>query len=133
MSKGNVYVDYFQKKYDGRVAISVGYNDKMAEIFPIVFQNPAGEPIGIVALDVIRDRQDTVHIYHIGSFIAKMGHGSNILQELCMNADRCGISLSVSAISMPNGRDQRMGSSQLVRWYQKFGFEGDGGMLRMPH
>ena len=42
MNKGDRYVDYFQDKYDGRVAISVGYNDKMAEIFPIVFQNSAG-------------------------------------------------------------------------------------------
>jgi hypothetical protein len=133
MNKGDAYVGYFNERYDGRVAISVGYSDKMAEIYPIVFQNSAGESIGIVALDVLEETKDTVHIYHLGAFIAKMGHGSTMLDELCEKADRCGISLSVSAISMPNGRDRQMGVRRLAQWYGKFGFEGDGGMLRKPH
>lgn len=132
MDKENDYVDYFYEKYQGRVAIGVGYNQHFSEIFPLIFENIDGESIGIVALDVILDAQDVVHIYHLGAFITKLGNGSVILKELCRQADIFNIYLSVSAVSMPNGKDVKMDDEHLVEWYERFGFEDDSGLVRKP-
>jgi hypothetical protein len=132
MEKENQYVNYFYEKYQGRVAIGVGYGQNFSEIFPFVFINTAGDAIGIVALGVIPESEDIVYIYHLGAFISGCGHGSTILKELCHQADRFNICLSVSAISMPNGKDPSMGKEQLTQWYESFGFTGDSGLLRKP-
>lgn len=128
----NDYVDYFYKKYQGRVAIGVGYNQDITEIYPLVYQTPCGKPIGIVALDVINNEKTVVHIYHLGAFISGQGNGSQILHELCRQADNFNIYLSVSAIEMPVGGKPQMGGKHLTRWYKSFGFKGDAGLLRKP-
>lgn len=126
------YVTYFYRKYLGRVAIGVGYGDDLSEIFPFVFLDDTGEAIGIVALGVINDIECCVYIYHLGAFLSKRGYGSVILKELCSQADRFNISLSVSAIFIDNGKDQLMDTIRLVQWYQRFGFEGNSGLVRTP-
>ena len=53
MVQENDYVNYFYDKYEGRVAIGVGYNQDLSEIYPFVFEDTDGKSIGIVALGVI--------------------------------------------------------------------------------
>ncbi|MBL7180175.1 MAG: hypothetical protein ABIK98_08320 [Pseudomonadota bacterium] len=132
MDKEYDYVDHLYKKYQGRVAIGVGYNQNLSEIYPLVFQNSDGESIGIVALGVIPNEKSVVHIYHLGAFISRRGDGSKILKELCRQADIFKIYLSVSAVFMPNGKDPQMDTKRLIKWYESFGFKGDSGLLRKP-
>lgn len=133
MDKENDYVDYFYNKYEGRVAIGVGYNNNITEIFPLVYQTFEGDSIGIVALDVIEDDEKVVHIYHLGAFVTRQGDGSKILKELCDQADLFNIWLSVSAIVMPNGKKRQIKNAHLESWYKRFGFRGENGLLRKPN
>jgi len=130
MQKENQYVQYFYRKYHGRVAIGVGYGNDLSEIFPFVFLDDSGKAIGIVALGVIHNIDHFVYIYHMSAFRSNRGHGSVILKELCSQADRFKIDLSVSAIFIDTGKDQPMETDKLIRWYQGYGFEGSSGMVR---
>jgi len=127
------YVNYFYKKYEGRVAIGVGYDQNVSEIFPFVFEDTNGKSIGVVALGVYtHDNINYVHIYHIGSFKSNRGNGSQILQELCFLADKYQIILSLSPIFMPNGKNEPMSTEQLKTWYGRFGFGGSSPFKRVP-
>lgn len=133
MGQANDYVNYFYARYKGRVAISVGYDQNMSDIFPLVFQTDSGISIGIVALSVLpHGESEGVHIYHLGAFTTNHGSGAAMLGELCCQADRFGIYLSVSAVSMPNGLESQMSSSMLRQWYKRFGFKGDPALVRHP-
>ena len=132
MGRESEYVNYFYEKYHGRIAIGVGYNQDLSEIFPFVFQNSEGDSIGIAALGILPEENDLVYIYHLGAFITRHGDGSIILKELCQQADKIGIRLSVSAIHLANGKDTVMESERLIQWYKSFGFKGDTGLIRHP-
>ena len=132
MDKEYDYVDYFYGKFHGRVAIGVGYNQNMSEIYPLVFQNADGESIGIVALGFLPDKKKVVYIYHLGAFVSRCGDGSEILRELCRQADKFNICLRVGAVFMANGKDPEMAHNRLIQWYRRFGFKGDAGLLRYP-
>ena len=95
-------------------------------------QNSEGESIGIVALGILREEKLVVHIYHLGAFVTNIGNGSIILSELCHSADKFNIQLSISAVSMSNGKDRMMDSEKLKLWYGRFGFKGESGLLRQP-
>lgn len=127
------YVNYFYEKYEGRVAIGVGYNQDLSEIYPFVFEDTDGKSIGVVALGVITHENITyVHIYHIGSFKNNRGIGGQILQELCFQADKFQIILSLSPIGMPNGKNETMSNESLNKWYGGFGFKGSPQFTREP-
>jgi hypothetical protein len=127
------YVNYFYDKYEGRVAIGVGYNKDLSEIYPFVFEDTDGELIGIVALGVITYENITyVHIYHIGSFKTNRGNGNKILQELCFQADKYQIVLSLSPVFMPNGKNETMNNERLNKWYGEYGFKGSPQFKREP-
>ena len=133
MNQENVYVNYFYEKYEGRVAIGVGYGPDLSEIYPFVFEDSAGKSIGVVALGVYADENiNYAHIYHIGSFKTNRGDGSQILQELCSQADKYQVILSLSPIFMPNGEDEPMTDEQLKSWYGRFGFSGSLPFRRKP-
>ena len=132
MCAAKSYVRYFYDKYQGRVAIGVGYTSDLSEIYPFVFQNEKNESVGIVAIDAIPDEERIVYIYHLGAFESQCGSGSSILRELCEQADKFNVSLKVSPIVMPNGKAPSMAPDQLIAWYKKFGFRGSSGLLRNP-
>lgn len=133
MSQENDYVNYFYEKYEGRVAIGVGYADDLSEIYPFVFEDPAGDSIGLVALGVYTvEAIEYVHIYHIGSFKGRCGSGTQILEELCLQADKHQIILSLSPIYMPNGNHEVMSDERLRDWYGRYGFKGDSHFKRAP-
>ena len=126
------YLDYFYGKHRGRAALGVGYNQNLSEIFPFIFQNIHGTPIGMVAMGAVSSSRTAVHIYHIGSFETRCGDGTRILGELCRKADCFNIHLSVSPVFMPNGQDPHMDYQQLSEWYERFGFKGDANLVRSP-
>jgi hypothetical protein len=126
------YVRYFYDKYQGRVAIGVGYTSDLSDIYPFVFQNEKEESVGIVAIDALPNEEKTVYIYHLGAFESQCGSGSSILRELCEQADKFNVSLKVSPVVMPNGKSPSMATDQLIAWYKKFGFRGSSGLLRKP-
>ena len=133
MSQENDYVNYFYEKYKGRVAIGVGYADDLSEIYPFVFEDPAGAAIGLVALGVYTVESIAyVHIYHIGSFMGRCGSGTQILEELCLQADKHQIILSLSPIYLPNGKDEVMSDEHLRDWYGRYGFKGGSHFKREP-
>lgn len=132
MTTAEDYIRFFYKKYLGRVAIGVGYNEDLSQIFPFVFQNNEDESIGIVAMGTVADKVDTVYLYHIGAFEPRCGDGSRILKELCRQADKFDIALKASAIVLTNGKNPEMTTEQLIGWYEKFGFKEDKGLLRNP-
>ncbi len=49
MNHEHDYVNHFYMTYEGRVAIGVGYKQDLSEIYPFVFEDSAGNSIGIVA------------------------------------------------------------------------------------
>jgi len=133
MSRENDYVNYFYEKYEGRVAIGVGYDQNLTEIYPFVFEVPDGKPIGVVALGVYTNENiNYVHIYHIGSFKTRRGKGSEMLQELCLQADKYQVILSLSPIFIPDGKNEPMSDEQLMSWYGRFGFRGTSPFRREP-
>jgi hypothetical protein len=133
MDPENDYVNYFYEKYEGRVAIGVGYDQNLSEIYPFVFEDRDGQSIGLVALGIYtHENIDCVHIYHIGSFKSNRGNGSQILQELCFLADKYHIILSLSPVCMPNGKNESMSTEQLRSWYGRFGFKGSPQFQREP-
>ena len=133
MNQEQEYVNYFYQKYRGRVAIGVGYDLNLSEIYPFVFEDPAGKSIGVVALGVYTHEDiDYVHIYHMGSFKSQRGNGSQILQELCFLADKYQITLSLSPMFMPNGENKPMSDAHLESWYGRYGFRGSSPFQRAP-
>ena len=133
MTQEQEFVNYFYEKFEGRVAIGVGYNQDLSEIYPFVYEDPAGNAIGIVALGIFQHESiNYVHIYHIGSFNIKRGKGGQILQELCDQADKHQIALSLSPVFMPNGKDEAMSDERLREWYGRYGFRGRSHFKREP-
>ena len=133
MDQEHDYVKYFYEKYEGRVAFGVGYDQELSEIYPFVFESADGKSIGVVALGVYtHENINYVHIYHIGSFKSNRGNGSQILQQLCFQADKYQIILSLSPIFMPNGKHEPLSTEQLRSWYGKFGFRGSSPFKREP-
>jgi hypothetical protein len=133
MDPEHEYVTHFYKKYGGRVAIGVGYDQDFSEIYPFVFEDTDGKSIGVVALGVYtHGNTNCVHIYHIGSFKSNRGNGGQILQELCLQADNYQIILSLSPVFMPNGKNQSMSDELLRSWYGRFGFGGSSQFKRDP-
>ena len=129
----NRFVDYFYKKYKGRVAIGVGYAQGMMEIFPFVYENDDGEAIGIIAMATLsNNHMNSVHIYHLSVFKSQCGNGSMMLKKLCLKADQFDVNLSLSPIPSPNGESGQINSKQLLGWYRKFGFKGDSLLYRSP-
>lgn len=133
MSNETDFVDYFYNKYPGRISFSAGYCADLNEIYPFVFEADNGEAIGVIAIGVIENDETAVHIYHIGAFVSGSGDGNMMLEEICNQADKFDIILSVSPIAMPNGDTGLMTSDALTDWYEKFGFTKDSVFKRKPN
>ncbi len=115
------------------MAIGVGYDQNLSEIYPFVFEDIDDQSIGIVALGVYTlENINYVHIYHVGAFKGNRGNGSQILQELCCQADKYQIILSLSPIFMPDGKNEPMSSEHLRSWYRRFGFGDSSPFKREP-
>jgi hypothetical protein len=129
----NRFLKCFYTRYPGRVAIGVAYSQEMMEIFPIVIDDDQGNILGIVAMAAMANgSMASVHIFHFSVFRQKHGHGTQMLEVLCRQADKLNVVLSLSPIPSPNGEDHQINSRQLIDWYHKFGFRGDTLLSRQP-
>ncbi|MBU0994253.1 MAG: hypothetical protein KJ737_17315 [Proteobacteria bacterium] len=127
------FVSHMYEKYQGRVPVSMAYDQNCSELFPFVFEDVDGHAIGIIAIAVVTENEkERVHIYHISSFRQKIGNGSIMLVELCRQADIFNVILSLSPISMGNGKDFQISYGKLKAWYATFGFSGEGQLRREP-
>ena len=129
----NRYVNCFYDRFPGRIAIGVGYNQEMMELFPIVVEDDQHNVLGIVAMATLSTNDmQSVHIFHISVFLQNRGNGTKILELLCEKADKLNVILSLSPIPSPNGEDHQINCKQLVAWYRKFGFKGETLLCRKP-
>jgi hypothetical protein len=127
------YVNCFYDRFPGRIAIGVGYNQEMMELFPIVVEDDQHNALGIVAMAALStDDMQSVHILHLSVFLQNRGNGTRILDLLCEKADKLNVILSLSPIPSPNGEDHQINDKQLVAWYRKFGFTGETLLCRKP-
>ena len=129
----NLYVASFHKRFQGRVAICVGYSADMIEIFPIVIEDEKMGALGMVAMAAISNEDLTsVHLLHLSAFRPRRGNGSKMIVMLCQKADQLSVTLSVNPIPMHNGKDTQVSSKTLIDWYGQYGFRGDTLLIRKP-
>lgn len=65
---------------------------------------------------------DIFHVNHIGAKLK--GGGRRALEQLCGNADRLGVNLTLNACPMRNSLyPEPWNQDKLLRWYEAFGFK----------
>jgi GNAT superfamily N-acetyltransferase len=60
------------------------------------------------------------------------GYGSKALKVLTELADRMGVTLVLTVAEAEDEDDWPMTSSDLRAWYERYGFQGDRKMWRLP-
>ena len=132
MIKATAYVDHMYLQFEGRAAVTVGVNSDSDSIYPFVYENNSQIPIGLIAMSVDNVSDSAaVDIYHISTFKPGNGQGSEIMKYLCNAADEFEVRLCVQAEAQFSGR-QTLAGADLISWYRKFGFNGNGTMYREP-
>jgi hypothetical protein len=132
MTKAAAYVDHMYSKFDGRIAVTVGVNNNSEGIHPFVYENTSQMPIGLIAMSIENDSETAaVDVYHISAFKPGNGQGSEIMNFLCDTADEFQVRLSIEAQAQFSGR-RTLAGVDLINWYRKFGFNGNGTMYREP-
>ena len=133
MSAAFQLVQHFYDKHPGRVPLSVAFGMGLREILPFVFADDTGRNLGIMALESVADENmAVVQLFHVSAFRPRRGAGTVMLRALCAEADRRQVIVTLSAVSMDNGRDPQISNDDLAAWYRRFGFEGEGRMTREP-
>ena len=132
MTKATEYVSHMYSQFEGRAAVTVGVNSSSETIHPFVYENNSQIPIGLIAMSVdnISDSCE-VDVYHISTFKPGNGQGSVIMNYLCNAADEFQVRLCIQAEAQFSGRRTLTGAD-LINWYYKFGFYGNGTMYREP-
>jgi hypothetical protein len=132
MTKATAYVDHMYSQFEGRAAVTVGVNSGSESIHPFVYENKSQIPVGLIAMSV-DDATDlaTVDVYHISAFRPGNGQGSEIMKYLCNVADEFEVRLCIQPQAQFSGRPTLAGAD-LISWYRKFGFNGNGTMYREP-
>ena len=132
MTKATEYVNHMYSQFEGRAAVTVGVNIDAETIYPFVYENKSQMPIGLIALSVDNiSNSAEVDVYHISAFKPGNGQGSEIMNYLCNTADDFEIRLCIQATALSTGRRTLTGAD-LIKWYRKFGFIGNGAMYRDP-
>ncbi len=133
MTKATAYVDHMYSQFEGRAAVTVGVNSGSETIFPFVYENNRQVPIGLIAMSVDNiSGAAEVDVYHISAFKPGNGQGSEIMNYLCNAADEYDVRLCIQADAQYSGRRTLTGAD-LISWYRRFGFSGNGSMQREPN
>jgi len=133
MTKATAYVDHMYSQFEGRAAVTVGVNSGSEIIHPFVYENTSQIPIGLIAMSVDDFTDSTnVDIYYISAFKPGNGKGSEILKYLCNVADEFEVRLCIQAETQFSGR-RTLAGTDLISWYRRFGFSGNGTMFREPN
>ena len=132
MTKAAEYVSHMYSQFEGRAAVTVGVNIDAETIYPFVYENKSQMPIGLIAMSVDNiSNSAEVDVYHISAFKPGNGQGSEIMNYLCNTADEFEIRLCIQATALSTGR-RTLAEADLIKWYRKFGFIGNGTMYRDP-
>lgn len=133
MTRAAEYVSHMYSRFEGRAAVTVGVNSDSDTIHPFVYENSRQIPIGLIAMSTDQSASPVgVDVYHISAFKPGNGQGSEMMAYLCNAADAFGICLSIQAKALSSG-GRTLGQLDLVNWYRKFGFKGEGDMYRNPN
>ena len=133
MTRASQYVSHMYSQFEGRAAVIVGVNSDSKTIYPFVYENNRHIPIGLIAMSAGQDSSPAgVDVYHISAFTPGSGQGTEMMNYLCNSADVFGVRLYIQAKALFSGR-RTLGGSDLVNWYRKFGFKGEGEMYRDPN
>ena len=135
MSVAHRFVEHFYGRYPGRVPLPVAFGMGLQEILPFVYEDDEGYAVGLAALGVVateRVPDEVVQIFHMSVFLARQGTGTQMLRELCAEADQRGVILTGTPMFMTNGEDPRMDDEALADWYRRHGFVGETWLHRPP-
>lgn len=129
MTRAEKFVEVLYSSFEGRVPFAAGYVG-FDKIYPFVYESRHGFPIGLVAAAATKVA-DAVQLYHISSFKPGKGHGKEIMGYLCGLADEHGVKIYLHAEVQFSDKETPIGED-LVNWYRRFGFVGNGFMCREP-
>lgn len=130
MNQAEKFVDTLYSTFEGRAPVRLGTRTDMSAVYPFVFEDENGIPLGLVSCTADnKENEKEVHLYHISSFKINRGHGTKIMNYLCNLADNFGVSIYLQAEVQFSGRDTPM-NEDLEKWYKKFGFQGNCIMRR---
>ncbi|MBU1691782.1 MAG: hypothetical protein KJ958_04525 [Gammaproteobacteria bacterium] len=134
MTPAQTFVKNLYAKYQGRAPLMVGLTHGFGAVYPFVFEDESGVPIGLIGCAWNQGSEtDFVQIYHFSSFRPRNGAGTKMMDYLCAEADRVVIRLYVQAEPRwTEGEDEPLDKESLIRWYKKFGFKGNGALTRLP-
>lgn len=134
MTKAEEFVAELYSTFEGRVPFTSGYAKGFARsIYPVVFENAEGKPIGLVAAAANNDEDTSeVQLFHVSAFKPGLGHGKEIMFFICKLADRHGVKLYLQAEIQFTDKKTPIGED-LINWYRQFGFEGGSFMNRRPN
>ncbi|WP_423179308.1 hypothetical protein [Stenotrophomonas sp. CASM110] len=113
--------------HSGRVPLFVGMQRPFRKVYPLVFQNHEGMPLGLVGCAWNEGMDpDLAQLYHISAFQPGSGAGSEIMSALCALADELQVRITTQpeliGVGVPGWAVPDDGEAALRRWYTRFGF-----------
>lgn len=131
MGPAEEFVKYLYSTHEGRAPFRVGFTSGFeGPVYPFLYENSKGKALGLVGVTATNEADDSeVQLYHISSFRPGKGYGTEIMNYLCSEADRFGVKIYLQAEVQFSDKETPIGSN-LVAWYRKFGFIGNGIMRR---
>ena len=98
------------------------------QLDPVTFVFTGGESAGEAFVQIVRHSQAEISLHRLWVSRTRSGDGSRALRTLCGLADRHGVRISLQV--RPFGaKPYPMTRQQLLQWYLRHGFEGDGWKL----
>ena len=98
MNKADQFVEDLYCSFNGRVPIKVGFTQGFEAVYPLVFENSNGVPIGLIGCASNKwISADLVQIYHLSTFKPNCGAGTIMMKYLCTKADLFQVSLCLQA------------------------------------
>gem|GEM_PF-5625819 len=117
----------------GRVPVSVGLRKPFNKVYPLVFESPAGVPLGLVGCAWNQGAPpDLVQLYHVSAFHPRSGAGRTIMVAVCALADRLQVRITTQpeliGAGVPGWELPDDGEAALLLWYARFGFVPAGNL-----
>ena len=113
--------------HSGLVPLFVGMQKPFRKVYPLVFQDHEGVPLGLLGCAWNEGMDpDLAQLYHISAFQPGSGAGSEIMSALCALADELQVRITTQpeliGVGVPGWAVPDDGEAVLRRWYMRFGF-----------
>lgn len=127
MTPAETFCSTLYSTHTGRVPVSVGFRKPFNKVYPLVFENPAGVPLGLVGCAWNQGAPpDLVQLYHVSAFHPRSGAGRTIMVAVCALADHLQVRITTQpeliGAGVPGWELPGDGEAALLRWYAEFGF-----------